>query len=512
MAHADGNGVSFVPSKSFRSGERVRVRVPSELRIARGDGRISEFTTARIVPGFATSIPPGAPPKTRNFPALRSRKDLAPPKISSLVNLPGQHDGFVFLAPKRGDGQGGPMIVNNSGTPVWFKALPTALRATDFRVQSYQGKPVLTWWEGRARAGSGRGEGVIADASYRTIKRVKAANGFSADLHEFVLTGRDTALLMSYVPVRWNLGAVKGRTKGVVVDSVAQEVELSTGRVIFEWHSLDHIALSDTNAPRPKGNAPYDYHHINSLNLDADGGYVISARRTSSVVKVDQTGKMVWQLGGKSNTLKRGPGLRFDLQHDAVSHGDGIYTLFDNSAKGIRKASRAITVRIDEKAGTAKLMRSLAHPKRVLAATQGNSQLLAGGNTLVGWGSQGRISEFSGSGRLLLDLSLPKGYDTYRAYRFAWSGTPGTRPSIAATASGAQTRVYASWNGSTQTASWAVLAGPSADRLTEVASAPWAALETSISAATSERYAAVVAKDAAGAVLSQSSAIRVPGR
>jgi Arylsulfotransferase (ASST) len=510
--HADGRGVSFVPARRFFSGERVRVRVPAGVRVVGGEGRSHEFTTARIVEGFATEGPTGAPRGRGNFTPLRSRPDLAPPTIRALVAEPGRRSGYVLIAPKRGSGQGGPMIVDDAGIPVFFRPMPAGVRATDFRVQTYRGRPVLTWWQGRARGGSGRGDGVVLDTAYRLVRRVQMANGFSADLHEFVLTDRDTALMVSYVPVRRNLGAVKGSTRGIAVDCVAQEVELSTGRVRFEWHALDHVPLSDSLRRPESARKPYDYFHINSLNVDPDGGYVISARGVSQVLKLDAAGTVQWSLGGESGTLRRGEGTRFDLQHDAVPHGNGLYTIFDNSAKGIRKASRAITVRVDAARRTATLVRSVAHPANVLSGSQANHQVLADGHLFVGWGSQGRASEFDARGRLLLDLKLPFEYDTYRAYRAPWSAHPAPAPRVAAEARDQRTAVYASWNGSTETATWTVLAGPSADRLAPVKTTRWTALETAISVGTRERYVAVQANDSAGRALRRSEAVRVRGR
>jgi hypothetical protein len=512
-AHADGQGVSFVPTQAFQSGERVRVRVPAALRISGGEGRIAEFTTARIVGGYATVGASGAPAGHGGFAELKSRPDLAPPTVAALTSAPGQQPGDILIAPKLGTGQGGPMIVDAQGTPIWFQPLPAGIRATDFRVQTYQGQPVLTWWQGAARGGSGRGEGIIASTSYQTVKAVRAGNGLSADLHEFALTDRDTALVVSYVPVRRNLGAIGGPTNGVVVDGVAQEIELSTGRVRFEWHSLDHVAISDTDLPRSGSTKdPFDYFHINSFNVDPDGGFVISGRHVSTVYKVDSAGNVQWRLGGKSGTLKLGPGLQFQLQHNALGHGGGDYTIFDNSAPGVRKASRALTVHVDAAAHTATLVRALTHPADVLAATQGNVQLLGGGHTLVGWGSQGRVSEFSATGQLLLDLKLPQGYDTYRAYRFPWVGTPVTKPKVVASARDGRTAVYMSWNGSTATVRWTVLAGPSATQLSPAKVTLRTGLETASSVATAARYVAVQADDAAGKVLSQSAAVRVAGR
>src|SRR5215213_973358 len=71
--------------------------------------------------------------------------------------------------------------------------------ARHFKMQYYQGRPALTWWEGRVVAGHGVGEYVIFDGSYHEIARVRAGNGYRGDLHEFLITPQDTALLTAYV-------------------------------------------------------------------------------------------------------------------------------------------------------------------------------------------------------------------------------------------------------------------------------------------------------------------------
>ena len=75
--------------------------------------------------------------------------------------------GDEFLAPYAGAGQSGPMILEPSGGLIWFKPLPTHTSATNLQVQQYEGKPVLTWWQGDISVhGFGLGEDVIADSTY----------------------------------------------------------------------------------------------------------------------------------------------------------------------------------------------------------------------------------------------------------------------------------------------------------------------------------------------------------
>ena len=118
-----------------------------------------------------------------------------------------------------GPGQAGPMILDSSGGLVWFKALPAHTSAANFQVQEYEGKPVLTWWQGDISVhGFGLGEDVIADASYTDIAHVKAGNGYQADLHDFQLTPQGTALITAYDPILCNLSSVGGRADGAVTD------------------------------------------------------------------------------------------------------------------------------------------------------------------------------------------------------------------------------------------------------------------------------------------------------
>src|SRR5262245_46510398 len=131
-------------------------------------------------------------------PVIHSESGLQPPAIAIGTKPQSTTDGFVFLAPFGGSGSSAPLIVDDSGSPVWFNPLPQGTAATDFRVQQYRGAPVLTWWEGTLLAGYGQGQGVIMDATYSELARVSAGNGYQADLHEFLLTPENTALITVY--------------------------------------------------------------------------------------------------------------------------------------------------------------------------------------------------------------------------------------------------------------------------------------------------------------------------
>jgi len=113
----------------------------------------------------------------------------------------------------------------------------------------------------------------------------------------------------------------------------------------------------------------------------------------------------------------------------------------------------------------------------------GDAQQLANGNVFVGWGSEPYFSEYSRSGRVLLDAQLPGPNLTYRATVEQWHGLPLSPPVGAARRTHGQITVYASWNGATEVASWRVLAIASGGRSTPLATRAKSGFETAIAVA-----------------------------
>jgi hypothetical protein len=203
-----------------------------------------------------------------------------------------------------------------------------------------------------------------------------------------------------------------------------------------------------------------------------------------------------------------GPGTHFSSQHDARRQPDGTLTLFDNDGERPRpgRQSRVLVLRLDEKRRTAALVRSYAHNKPLLSTSQGNAQFLPDGHVFVGWGSNPYFTEFDRNGRVLLDVRFGSGgADSYRAFRYPWTGRPSDRPAVVVrSTSDGQSVVAASWNGATEVARWRVLAGREPGRLQPLTMAAKDGFETSIRVPSSARYVAVQALDRAGGVLGSS--------
>jgi Arylsulfotransferase (ASST) len=459
-------------------------------------------------------LPSASPAYQEHVWAFRSRPDLSPPAVEVTTQAHHTAPGYIFLAPEKGEAsQGGSMILDDRGEVVWFRPLQGRYgRAHDLKVQSYRGNSVLTWMDGV-------NEYVIFDHTYREIARLSAGNGYYGDHHEFLISPQDTALILIYSPVPWDLSSIGGLKNDRVWQGIVQEIDIESGEVLFEWHSLEHVGLEETYATVSQDGRPgLDYFHANSIEVDHDNNLLVSARQTFAVYKIDRnTGEIIWRLGGKKSDFQMGPGTRFSFQHDARRQRDGTITIFDNGTTvflySVPKAleeSRAIVLELDEERMRATLVREYTHPDKQYADAAGNVQVLENGNMFIGWGRALIFSEFSKDGELLFDARLGSPNRSYRYFRFPWSGHPTDRPAaVAERTSEEEVRVYASWNGATEVSSWEVLAGPRPDQIEPLGSVPRIGFETALSVQSPHPYVAVRAKDRSGQVLGTTAPMKV---
>lgn len=519
-SYSQGDGASFVPASAFLAGETVSVTARLTLDGGTPTALAFHFTIADEDPLSTTPevLHTLAADSDQQFV---SRPDLRPPAVSIHRSAPGQAPGDLFLAPYGVPAQAGPMILDPAGKLVWFEPLAPHMQATNLRVQQLGGAPVLTWWQGTITVhGFGIGLDVIADNRYRTLAEVRAGNGAQADLHEFQITPARTALLTAYRAVHCDLSAVGGPADGAVTDSLLQEIDIRTGLVRFQWDSLDHVALSASYS-RAAGTsvaAPFDFFHLNSINLDADGTLLISSRNTWAADDIDpRTGQLLWTLGGKQSSFSEGAGAATAYQHDARPVAPGVFSLFDNGASPPAHAqSRGVVLEVNAQTHQVSVAAQFRHTGSPLVAdSQGDMQALPNGNWFVGWGQQPDLSEFSPAGAMLFDATLPAGYESYRALRFAWTATPLHPPALTLAHVGATGAVaYVSWNGATDVSRWELRVGHSPSTLVRYAVVAKTGFETAIAvrSARSPRYVQARAFDASGAVIGSSAVVELPGK
>ncbi len=509
--YAAFNGASFVPTDPFTSGETVTV---TGIYTAPG-GTPTDFSYSFVVaaPDALAAIPEtgrttGPPGTILHF---HSAPTVTPPNVKVYVNTPqAQPGGDIFFSVYPGPGATGPEIMNPKGQLVWFDPLPTDTFATNVQVQRYLAQPVLTWWQGTiSHHGFGLGQGEIYSTSYQPVATVSAGNGLAEDLHEFELTPAGSALITAWKPLLCNLSSVGGPAAGALYDAVMQEIDIKTGLVMYEWDSLDHVPLADSHAPPAAHSTtiwPWDWFHMNSIQLQYDNSLLISSRATWTVYDVNSaTGQIVWELGGRQSSFKLGPGVAFSWQHDARQLGPDLFTVFDNSGPPIaHPASRGLVIRINTANHTATLAHAAVPPSPVFAQTQGDLEPLTGQKWWLEFGDVGQIEELSASGRVLFLAHSPSDTQIYRALRFPWSAQPAAPPALAVAHSAHGLTLYASWNGATAVTSWRVLSGASSTALTAGGTTRATGFETALSAPASA-FVAVQALSAKGVVLATSA-------
>ncbi|OCT54898.1 Arylsulfotransferase [Cladophialophora carrionii] len=401
---------------------------------------------------------------------------LSSPRISTRKSDPQCDKAYTFLNFNGASmARSGPAILDPDNELVW--KLETEGTTTNLKVQTYKGEQYVTYWTGMKGGTMGSGVYHMLDSSY-DVKHTVSAVGLGGDLHEFLITKDDTALLTFYNVTPADLSSL-GKTKtGWLIDSGFQEVDIATGELLFEWRASEHFQVNETFMTHPFGgyfkSIPFDFFHINSVDKDSKGNYLISSRHTHSVSCIGPDGQMLWILGGQRNQfqdLSGGEALTFRWQHDArwVDEEAGIITLFDNKEGGPLHIdgpySRGMMLQLDVPNRTVTFLHSYISLHHTRAPSQGSTQYLpASRHVFVGFGHSPVLSEFTLNGTLLCETHYGAPwlhvFDTavsYRAFKSAnWVGTP-RQPPVAKIL---DDTLYVSWNGATEVAAW-VLQGAS---------------------------------------------------
>jgi Arylsulfotransferase (ASST) len=426
---------------------------------------------------------------------------------------------YLFVTPGGIDSRGGGAgIFQDDGTLVWWQPFREQY---DLTVVHYRGHPYLAVWRGKPDFTDpyGNGRFVLYNEHYQRVGSIttgaRVGRGH-VDPHEFRITPQGDALFGIYQPV----GVTYHGRRIEVYQYVVQEVSLvrgsgriQAGRVLFQWKSLQHVPLSQSRLPAPTDHTVWDYFHGNAISQDADGNLLVSARNTWGIYKINiHTGRTIWEIGARGERTLAEP---WCYQHDIEPLGHGLYSLFDDGGQGPgcqginQHAARGLIIRVDPSQQPAAIAQVRAYSRAPVARPGccGNMQALTGGASLIDWGSLPSLTQYAPGGGVEMSLSMSAW--SYRAYRFPWKGLPLTRPAVAARFGIERTRVWVSWNGSTEVRAWRVLAGSGRSHLTRTGSAqPKRAFETEIVLPRPCSRVAVQALGASGEVLATSRTVR----
>lgn len=475
-----------------------------------------------------------------------SSPGLHPMKVTINMNKGGTAPGLIFVAPytaygENMIGQTGALIMDQAGNPIWFRPLNSRyIQNSDFRVQSYKDKPVLTMWQGTISGTQSANPNLpagdpepgayfqIINQNYKIIKKLTAQKGYTADVHEFTITNRNTALFTAVKQVPADLTLYGGPADGYFDDYSIQEVDLETGKLLFFWNVLAHVDPADSMIPASSAansNNIWDCFHVNSVEEGPNNTLLISMRNMWAIYNIDKkTGNIIWQLGGKQSDFTFGPKATFSWQHDARYRPGKRISLFDDgccasTSSPPESKAHGLILKLDFQNMTANVDRAYYHDPMLYVPSQGNLQKLSNGNQLVGWGQEPYVSEFANAGNternpslnFLYDMQFPNQNLSYRAFKNKWRGVPLYPPSIAVeTFREDAVIVYASWNGSTETVAWQVLAGLNPDRLSVVVdSIPRTGFETDIYVNSDRPYFQVNALNSCGHVIGTSRIVHL---
>ncbi|PKY05907.1 arylsulfotransferase [Aspergillus campestris IBT 28561] len=376
----------------------------------------------------------------------------------------------------------GPYIYDADGVLIWAgSSMFDNHNVFDFRAVHNMGKePHLSLIAQRSHRDEKddvkvKGSGVVLDQHYQPKEKIVALDELHEfNVHEFnVVDGGEKALACAYRTQKLNLADL-GRPKdeSFFLTGGFIEFDLTSGKPKMQWDSKDHLALHEsvkylaTNdvVDQPPG---FDYVHIDSVDKNAAGDYLLSMRFTDAIYLISgEDGQILWRLGGVENDFKN-MDFSFSRQHHArfvESNGSHhVISLLNNAADELSEqehVSSAMIVEVDGDTKVAKLLRRYTRPDGHLSKLRGSVQILNNSNVFVGWSDQGYHTEFSTEGTLLMEARFASDrFVTYRAYKYEFTGRPSAPPDVVAQVHGASsldltTTFYVSWNGATDVATW----------------------------------------------------------
>lgn len=381
-----------------------------------------------------------------------------------------------------------------------------------------------------------------------------------ADMHEIFITPACTAIITGYKTIDAHLNFTRNVTTRLV-ESYFQEIDIATGRLVFDWQASKYI-------PDVIGETPYslkswehnpkrwlDWFHINSIQKDHLGNYLISGRHTSTIYYLSGVnGNVLWRLGGRNSDFKLlhdGYNVTFGAQHHVrwLDRNLTRISLFDNHHGHVfnnqRVQSTGMIFKLDFARKEASLERTYNSTNHIISGRKGSVQVLNDGpvpeNILMGYGSEPAWTEFAADGTVLADVSFGPLYgdrdnaDNYRTLKVNWTGLPSWPPRIAPGppprhmfSQASETfsvvlkdensndlsndTIYFSWNGATEIDSWVVLGSDNTTNLNiedhMMGQVSRTGFEESFYVG-QKKYVCAVAIDEAGVVLGATSVVQM---
>ena len=309
------------------------------------------------------------------------------------------------------------LILKNDGTPVFYEQVNG--RRYDMQAQPNGWLTMMNWNNPNGY--------YVYDSTYTQIDFISAGHGYFTDNHELrVLPNGNVAIIAAddvYVDLSQKVSG--GRTNALIQGKHFQEID-PDHNVVWEWRCWDHYDILDATNANFTDNA-IDNVHMNAIDLDYDGNWLISSKTMDELTKIDRvTGEIIWRFGGKNNMFQYTNETIFNsYQHyiRAVPGRPGYYTFFDNGTNRDVKFSRAVMYHLDTETMKATKTWEYRHNPDWYAVQKGACQPLENGHYWIDWTDNGwiRTTEVDTLGNTLLEMHIDN-YSAYRTHRFKWNG------------------------------------------------------------------------------------------
>ncbi|MBC7383068.1 MAG: aryl-sulfate sulfotransferase [Bacteroidia bacterium] len=265
----------------------------------------------------------------------------------------------------------------------------------------------------------------LLDSKFEEKGIVKAGNGYLTDNHELQYDKRNgNYILLAQESVQVNMSdsVAGGNPNANVLGLIIQEID-QQGNVVFEWKTLDHLAITSCKGQNLA--ASYiDYVHCNAVEIDSDTSLLLCSRHLNEITKIDRrTGDIIWRMGlnADHNNFNFGTDQGFTYQHDIRRLPNGNITLFDNGnfRSGGNLYSRAVEYEVDEVHKKVRMVWQYDDSQQVFGPFLGRVQRMSNGNTLIGWGgTYPAFTEIDSANNKVMEVSYGRLAWSYRCHRY----------------------------------------------------------------------------------------------
>jgi hypothetical protein len=322
-------------------------------------------------------------------------------------------------------------VTDSTGAPVWYYAADSRL-AGDFQQQPDGTFTMAVLDSSEALAGLDDslviyrqvdvlGARLALWAAQDVPDASPPVSVVGTDGHDLRIQPNGDALLFGFVSQTMDMTAWGGVADAQVVANVLERIT-PTGFVTFSWNAFSYLDVANIDPASGSVTGPnVDFTHGNSIDVMADGNYLLGMRNLSQLLKIDSsTGAVLWKLGGKDGQFAflNDPLGGFSCQHGGRELPNGDIILFDDGNGHSPPRSRAVEYQLDTTAMTATLVWSAEDNPPLFSYILGYAQRLPNSNTLISYGTALHIQEVDPAGNILWDLSDPTSdLGFYRAYR-----------------------------------------------------------------------------------------------